>query len=96
MERSDEAERGARVLRLVRSGPDLETVTLLERLLHEARSGQVRGLVAITFSFGHAARPYDLSYSGTARELPTLAVGAMDVCQMLMREVALDGESPAG
>ena len=81
------------VLHLVRvtPQPDADTVRLLEQLLAEARQGKLVGVVAIPF-YGpeQGAREFDLSYAGTPARRPTVAVGAMDVCQMLMREIALE------
>ena len=81
---------GAPVLQLVKPQSDADTVNLLKTLLQEAERGKLTGLVAVTFYRpATRQRDYDLSYAGTPARSPLLAIGAMDVCQMLMRENAL-------
>lgn len=83
---------GQKILYLVRTAPraDKDTVQLLERLLAEAKCGKLTGLIAVTFRAPECrGREFDLSYAGTAARNPLLGLGAMDVCQMLLRENAL-------
>lgn len=69
--------------------PDTSTIDLLKQLLREAEAGHLAGLVAVRlYPRGHAKK-YGLSFSGIADQNPALAVGAMDVCHMLLREHAL-------
>lgn len=73
-------------------GASADTVALLQGLLRQAIAGELAGLVVIgLLPPGKAGgKKYDVNLSGLAAANTTLAVGAMDVCQMLLREAALE------
>jgi hypothetical protein len=81
-----------RVVELVRPQANADTVRLLQQLLLQAETGALAGLVAVALlSPGKSnGKKYDFSRTGLAATNPTYAVGAMDVCHMLMQEAALE------
>lgn len=79
-----------RILELIRQGPNADVVELLRGLLRQAEAGELAGIVVVGLFPAGNDRKYDLSLAGLAAANPTLAVGAMDVCHMLLREAALD------
>lgn len=78
-----------RVVELLQSRASADTVALLQGLLRQAIAGELAGLVVIGLFPPGSDKRYDFSLSGLAAANPTLAVGAVDVCQMLLREAAL-------
>lgn len=82
-----------RWLELVKPQPNADTVALLKGLLKQAEAGELSGVVVCSLYSLHGQsrlkKKYDFSLGGVAYDNPQLAVGAMDVCHMLLKEVAL-------
>jgi len=78
-----------RILQLVRRQQDTSTVDLLKGLLAQAERGDLAGVVVVGLFPAGSGKKYDSCLAGLAAANPTLAVGAVDVCHMLLRETAL-------
>jgi len=78
------------LIQLVRQRQDTGTVNLLRELLAQAEAGKIAGLVVVGLFPAGSDRKYDVKVSGLAAVNTTLAVGAVDVCHMLLQEKALE------
>ena len=70
--------------------PDIDRRDMFARLTKEAERGDVVGAVVICLRKRRGHEPhYHLTVSGQAASRPTYALGAVDACSLLLRELAL-------
>jgi hypothetical protein len=79
-----------RVVELVRSQPDRDTIELLTELLGLAQAGAISGLAVVSLHApGKSDRKMSVSLTGLAKSNPTLTAGAMSVGKLMVEELAL-------